>query len=861
MSKNVNRLYKQFQPSEYDLFISLSQDKKSFKGKVTITGKKTGRPSKRITLHQNRLRIASVKLTHIDKKNKQSEIKISRLLNHKSLNELRIHTDSTIYAGNYTIEIEYSGTITDNMDGIYPCNFSDHKGDPKQLIATQFESHHARDAFPCIDEPEAKAIFKLSLEHSSDETAISNDEVESVKNNGPTSITSFRKTPIMSTYLLAFVVGELKWKEAVTKTNTKIRVYSVPDLISGADFALKTAVDAMEFYEDYYDIPFPLPKCDLVALPDFASGAMENWGLITFREQLLLCDKNTSLSTKQYIAIVVAHELTHQWFGNLVTMRWWTDLWLNEGFASWMEYLAVDHLFPEWHVWRQFTVDEQQSALKADSLEYTHPIEVEVHHPDEIRTIFDIISYQKGGSVIHMLYNYLGPDAFKQGLRHYLKKYAYSNASTTDLWQALEDVTGKPVKNFMGAWTSQSGYPIVDIEFINDHLVVKQNRFVTNPKSTERNDSNLWPIPLLCSGIEKALITKKITNIPLTSKEIPIKINNEQTGFYRVNYSHQLQQKQLQAIKKGDLDDIERMGLLSDSFEITRAGYQNVAEYLDLLQNYRNETSLAVWEIIASSLGSIKNYLSKSDHDEELRDLMKPFVRDLTKSQLIKLGWSKLKNESHLDSLLRPLIIGLSTSADEITVLDKCRELYDKKINDNVHLDPDLRTIVYDTIARTGGKNEYEQLLELYKKSTSNDEKLSLTSALTSFKQPEIIKEVLKLMKTDLIRLQDIGYWIAYSFMNRYSREATWKWLQANWDWLKMRNGTDLSFYRTPVYAARNFASTSHLEEYKEFFSKHMEPGLKRSYNQGLEIIETNNAWRERDSESALKWFKSLDIN
>jgi aminopeptidase N len=585
---------------------------------------------------------------------------------------------------------------------------------------------------------------------------------------------------------------------------------------------------------------------------------MENWGLITFREQTILCDtSNTSLGTKQYVALVVAHELTHQWFGNLVTMRWWTDLWLNEGFASWMEYLAIDELFPAWHVWTQFAVDEQQLALKIDSLEHTHPIEVTVKHPDEIRTIFDAVSYQKGASAIHMLQHYLGADGFRDGLRHYLKKHSYNNTHTVDLWQALEDITKKPVKEFMHAWTSQSGFPILQVKSVNDHLQIEQSRFVANPLSESRKDKALWPVPLLTHGLDRPIIDKKINRVPFTGKEQVLKLNIGQTGFYRVNYSHEMQQDQLKAMDKGLFHSIDRMSLLSDSFEVTKAGYQPVTEYLDLLEHYSKEDSLSVWEIIASSVGGIRSVLSKSDLDNELRNLMKPFVRNLVQLQVDRLGWDETKDETHLDTLLRPIIIGMAVSSDNETELTKALELYEQKISGKNHINPDMRGIIYSTAARKGGQKEFDELLSLYKSTNSSDEKLAITAALTSFEQPELHSRVLELMVSDTVRLQDTSYFLAYSFMNRHARAATWDWLKNNWQWLKDNLGTDMSFSRMPIYAARTFSDQSLVDDYIAFFSDKMETTIERSFNQGLEMAQTATAWRLRDSDEALKWFQN----
>lgn len=859
MSKKVKRLYKQFVPKHYDISIDVSPDKQTFSGSVRIQGTRMSRPSQRLTLHQKDLAVQSATLTHTDKKGTKKSIPLTRVQKHATYDELRLHTDETLYPGDYEIEVTFSGPITRNMDGIYPCFFENGE-EKKQLIATQFESHHARQAFPCIDEPEAKATFNLTLQHDTSEVALSNTEAIKQTTQDDRTTTQFATTPIMSTYLLAFVVGELAYKETKSKSGVTIRTYATKNQIEHTQFALDEAAQYLDFYETYFDIPFPLSKCDFVALPDFASGAMENWGLITFREQAMLVDENTSLSSKQFVALVVAHELTHQWFGNLVTMRWWTDLWLNEGFASWMEYLAVDTYHPEWELWTQFAVDEQQLALKMDSLEFTHPIEVPVGHPDEIRTIFDAISYQKGASVIHMLQDYLGADAFRDGLRHYLKTHSYKNTDTIDLWQALEDISKKPVKEFMNAWTAQKGFPILSVSKNGDHLAIKQQIFVVNPQSPARNETTLWPVPLLVQDkLEKSLVDKASTNVPINGSDAPIKLNAGQTGFYRVDYAADLQQKQIAAIKAHDLSSIDRMGLLSDGIEITRAGHQSVTDFLDLLEHYSEETTLPVWDIIAGSLGLIRSVLSRSDSDDELRDTMKPFIRRLVEKQLTQLGIAEKPGEPHLDTLLRPLIVGLAAGADDEKTVAQLQDFYTQRITKRAPIDPNLRGVMYSTVARLGGMQQYTELLTLYKETNSSDEKLSLTAALTSFEQPEIHRLVLDLITSDTIRLQDVSYWVAYSFMNRHSRAATWQWMKDNWSWLRENIGTDLSFARMPVYAARNFSDESYLEDYRQFFNRVMEPMLDRAFAQGVEMIQTNTAWRTRDAEPALAWFKNRD--
>ena len=487
MPAKVRRLFEQFQPENYNLTLELDDTAMTFKGSVTIRGKKTGRPSERLTFHQKQLKVTKASLIKHDKKGDQP-IAVKRINNQDSFDEVRLHSDSMIYPGEYTVSLEFSGSITRPMNGIYPCFFED-DGQQKKLIATQFESHHAREAFPCIDEPEAKATFDLTLltPAANSKEVLANTPVATTKTAKGLVTTVFEQTPRMSTYLLAFAYGDVGYLEAKTTSGITVRTYATPANVQYTDFALEVAVKCLEFYNEYFDIEYPLAKCDFIALPDFSSGAMENWGCITFREQVMLVDpKNTSLHIKQYVAQVVAHELTHQWFGNLVTMKWWNDLWLNESFATWMSYLAVHELFPDWQYWTQFIVDEQLPAFKEDALENTHPINVTINHPDEIRTIFDAISYNKGGSVLHMLHAYMGADDFRDGLRVYLKRHSYKNTESTDLWAAWEEASGKPIGDFMTAWTHKEGYPIVHADFTQGSL--RQERFYLNPAADKKPD-------------------------------------------------------------------------------------------------------------------------------------------------------------------------------------------------------------------------------------------------------------------------------------------------------------------------------------------------------------------------------------
>lgn len=838
MGKKVTRLFEQFQPSRYGLALNIDRDAMKFSGTVLIRGKKVGRPSGRLTFHQKGLKITSATVTKHDKKG-DLQFEIGRINTQNSFDEVRLHSEAQFYPGEYTVILDFAGDITRPMNGIYPCFFT-HGGKEKQLIATQFESHHAREAFPCIDEPEAKAIFDLTLVSPAGEAVVANTPIKTQKTEGTKQITTFETTPKMSTYLLAFVLGELDYLEAKTKDGTLVRTYATPDNIKHTQFALDCAVKTLEFYNEYFDIPYPLAKCDFIALPDFASGAMENWGCITFREQALLVDpENTSLHLKQYVANVVAHELTHQWFGNLVTMRWWTDLWLNESFASWMSYLAVDHLFPDWKVWTQFIVEEQGLAMGLDALEHTHPIEVEVRHPDEIRTIFDAISYEKGASVLLMLHDYLGAEAFQGGLRLYLKRHAYGNSVTVDLWAALEEVSKKPVTKFMSAWTSQSGYPIVYADVT--HKSLRQERFYLNPAAKKEN--TLWPIPLLPTTEIKPMTLQKIEQ-PLLAQSLgkAFILNHDRTSFFRAIYDPKHLEKLAKAVTAGQLNDLDRLGLLADAFTAAKAGYGSTVDALKLLGAYVAEDSAVVWDVISGGIGSIRVVMD----DDAVRAGLKPFVRQLAAKQLQRLGWEESPSDSHFDRLLRPNILGLSSfGEDPAVVATTKRRFADMRRPEDLH--PDLRGVIYGTVARTGNDVDFYKLLAMHDSSQNSEERVTLGAALTGFEQPELIHRALAHIISDQVRLQDAPYWIAYSFMNRHARRLTWEWLTTNWDWLAKNLGTDLSFSRMPIYAGRAFSDEAFLPEFIAFFEDRMSPAFERPVKQAVETIQWQAAWKSRD--------------
>jgi puromycin-sensitive aminopeptidase len=646
------------------------------------------------------------------------------------------------------------------------------------------------------------------------------------------------------------------YKEAKTKRGVTVRTYATPDNVNHTKFALDTAVKVLDYYEEYFGIEYPLAKCDMIALPDFASGAMENWGCITYREVCMLDDpKNTSLSNRQLVALVVAHELAHQWFGNLVTMKWWTDLWLNEGFASWIEYLAIDHLFPEWNLWEQFLVSERERGLKLDALESTHPIEVPVHHPDEIRTIFDSISYSKGASIINMLHDYLGKDLFRSGLHAYLAKHKYANTYTVDLWTSLEIVSKKPVKDFMHTWTSKPGFPVLKVTKNENSYNLEQSRFFLK---NDKNDDGLWPLPLLSEETPIDILSNKHAVLDMKTSK-PAIFNHGQSGFYRVGYSSDLVENIIESLDS--LQMVDKIGLLCDLTENTKNGISTSQSVLKILPKFKQVNHSSVWDVISGWIGITKMVMD----DEQLREDIKKYVCDLIDPQYKRLGWEKKSSDTIDDQLLRPTILGMGISADHPEITKKALEIFksvkqasdvdpsliesidDVDVRRSIEVDPDLRGVVFGAASKHGDESDFDKLLDLHNKTSNSEERDALCAAITGFRQPDLILRSLELIKSDHVRLQDVTYWIVYSFMNRHAKNMTWSWLKENWQWLRKNFEGDLGFYRIPIFAARCFSSEEFKKEYTNFFDPLRDPAFNRSIDQGLETLSWHIDWRNRD--------------
>ncbi len=853
MTKTVTRLYASFHPKNYKLHIIPDKENQTFTGSVVITGKKLQRPSQRLTFHQKGLKITDASITRHDKKGDE-EIAVDRINHHGSYDEVRLHSTKMLYPGEYTVRLEFSGKITQPMNGLYPC-FFEHDGKQKQLLATQFESHHAREVFPCIDEPEAKATFDLTLTTVAGEEALANTPVKKQETKGKLLITEFETTPIMSTYLLAFVTGELHYVEGKTKNGVTVRTWgTVAQPKHFMEYARDEAVRILEFFEEYYQTPFPLPKLDQVALPDFESGAMENWGLVTFREIALLADsKNRSLTSEQYVSLVIAHELSHMWFGDLVTMKWWEDLWLNESFASLMEHVALDALHPEWHQWEEYAASDLIACSNRDIYSSVQPVRVAVNHPDEIHTLFDpAIVYAKGGRLIKMMHDYIGEEAFRKGLKTYFTKYAYKNTTRDDLWAEMSAASGKDINALMDPWLEQSGMPVLRVSPLSaTKRTISQSRFALDTNT----DTSVWPIPLLPSKSTK-LDMLESTNAEIEfSGDLPI-LNVNGSGHYVTHYtSDDDLAKIIESITLESAPSQARINTLNDLMLLARRGDDSLVDALKLVRQLKDEPRDAVWALMSRALGLAANLC---EGNEQIKEGLKRFRYELSHEQYKKLGWTDKKNDNPNTKHLRATMIGLMLGAEDPEAISHALDIYKTTALDDIPAD--RRGALLGTVVRHGtDPADITKLIELYKTTANPDLLLALSGALTFTKDPVVVQRLIDdgFGKKGYIRPQDSFRWFAYLMRNQYSREQAWAWLTNNWDYVSKEIG-DKSLDHWVVYSSGPLQTKEWEAKFHEFFeSKRKSTIIGRNIEIAYAEIAARVAWRERDLKAIETFFKA----
>ncbi|RSI10290.1 M1 family metallopeptidase [Streptococcus sanguinis] len=837
----VKHFIETFVPEHYDLFLDLNRADKTFSGKVAITGEAK---TSKISLHQKDLTVEAVEVAGqarpftLDKDNEALYIKLEA-------------------AGSVVVTITYTGKITDNMTGIYPSYYTV-DGVKKEIISTQFESHFAREAFPSVDEPEAKATFDLALkfDQAEGELALSNMPEIDVENRKATGVWKFETTPRMSSYLLAFAVGDMQGITAKTKNGTLVGVYATkahPE--SNLEFALDIAVRCIEFYEEYYGVKYPIPQSLHVALPDFSAGAMENWGLVTYREIYLLVDENSTALSRQTVALVVAHELAHQWFGNLVTMKWWDDLWLNESFANMMEYVSVDAIEPSWKIFEDFQTSGVPYALKRDATDGVQSVHVEVKHPDEINTLFDgAIVYAKGSRLMHMLRRWLGDDAFRKGLGAYFEKHQYGNTIGRDLWDALSQASGRDVAAFMDAWLEQPGYPVVTAKVENDSLILTQKQFFIGE---HEDKGRLWPVPLNSNwqGLPDTLTTERL-EIPnyaalAAQNDGALRLNTENTAHYITDYQGELLDALLNNLSS--LDNISKLQIVQERRLLAESGKISYADLLPVISKLANETSYMVVSAVSQVLEGLNRFVDEGSQTEED---YKTLLKILSQNNFDRLGFEKQEGESDEDEMVRQLIVGNMIKADDETAKTQASQIFDRYRDNLEKLPAAIRLqVLVNQIKHHESKELTKLYLDLYVASNDGSFKNALSTALSYTKNKETLDELLATWKDKFtVKPQDLSAWYARFLSRDFTQEAVWTWARENWDWIKAALGGDMSFDSFVISPAVVFKTEERLAEYKAFFEPQLDDmAISRNISMGIKEIAARVELVNREKEAVEK--------
>ncbi len=767
---------------------------------------------------------------------------------------LLVTPPTPLTVGSTSLAIDFAGVLNDKLRGFYRSTYIDDDGVEQVIATTQMESTDCRRAFPCWDEPEFKAVFGVTLDVEDGLTAISNGpEIERSVADGRTVI-RFADTMTMSSYLVAFVVGRLEMTEPVDVNGTPVRVVHVPGKGHLTEFGLDVGAFALRWFEDYYGIPYPSDKVDLVALPDFAAGAMENLGCVTFRENLLLVDPATSTQHEREVVVdVVSHELAHMWFGDLVTMRWWNGIWLNEAFATFMEIAACDAYRPDWQRWTSFGL-ERTVAFETDSLASTRPVEFEVRSPADCEGMFDVLTYQKGGALLRMLEQYLGVQKFREGVSHYLRTHSYANTETNDLWDAIEATSGEPVRRIMDSWIWQPGYPLVSAALVNSGsgpaLELTQQRFrFDSPDPADPPDSSdpgpVWAVPVHVGNggsVTTVLLDgRELTvAVPLTDPDGPIVVNAGGHGFFRVAYSDDLRNR-LNGPALGALSTLERYNLVDDAWSSTLAGRLSAVDLLAFLEGFGSETDHAVWQSIVIALRGLDRIV-----DGDATTAFQARVRSLLVPALERLG-DPDAGESDLTSKLRGLLVGaVGVLGDDEATQVRCRAWYDASTLDASSVDPELTAAATSVVAATGDVAVYDEMVGRFRTGTTPQEQLRHLYALAEFDDEGLVLRTCRFAMGDDVKTQNAPFVLRQAMANRQHGPAAWAFVRDHWAETNerfpmntiVRMADGVKFLNDPASVA----------DVQQFFAEHPIDQAAKTLEQILERQRVNAALRTRDA-------------
>ena len=809
-----HRLPRTIVPNHYRLELEPDLDTFRFEGKATID-LDVLHPSRELVLNAADLEIHSVSIRDAAELEQPGTVEVD-----EELERATVTFSEEVTRGAATVSFVFTGTLNDELRGFYRSTFTDADGRERVIATTQFESTDARRAFPCWDEPDFKATFDVRLFVPDGMLGLSNGAVVSSTPADGGSWVTFDTTMKMSTYLVAFVVGPLVATDPVDVDGVPLRVAAVPGRERLAAFALDVGAHSLRFFAEYFGIPYPAGKLDMVALPDFAFGAMENLGCITYRETALLVDpEQASRLELERVADVVAHEIAHMWFGDLVTMKWWNGIWLNEAFATFMEVAAVDAYRPNWERWVSFST-ERAAAMAVDGLASTRPIEYEVVSPADADGMFDVLTYQKGGAVLRMLETYLGAPRFREGIRLYLRRHAYANTETTDLWDALEEATGEPVRSIMDSWILQGGHPVVTAT--KTGLSQRRFRYLPDPSDA----SVRWQIPILLRGGEHdRLLLADASRSPASGV-----VNAGGWGFFRTQYSPELFGEVVDQF--ATLDPIERFNLVSDTWAVVLAG-GDPELFFDLVGLLDEERHPSVWQ---AGLGGLDLL-----HRVNPTPSYSAWVQSFAAPVLSSLGFTPAPNEHERVGRLRGLLVeSLGTIGSDAAVIDFCKDAFARSL-EGVHAD--LWSAVVGVTAWNGGPDEYAVFWDRIRSAKTPQDEVRYLFRLSAFPDASLLERTLDATLTD-IRSQNGSFVVASGLANRRVGRNAWAWLAAHWDEVLKR--LPVNSHGRVLDGITGLIDEQSLVEVPAFLASHPLPAARKQVDQLLERQRINAAFATR---------------
>jgi puromycin-sensitive aminopeptidase len=841
-------------PKSYDLHLKIDPRRDRFRGEVALELVSEKRV-RRILLHSVDLDIDRVALEDC-----KGSVGIREWAARAKDEMIELRLERALEPGDATLRVTYKGPIRSDLRGLYLA-----RSGRRRYAVTQLEATDARRVFPCFDEPAMKARFRVQVTTPNANTIISNAPQIRSTRHGAQKTVDFAETPPLSTYLVALIVGELEGSQARKCGQTPIRVWAVPGNRKLMGFALEAAHESLSRLERYFGLPYPYAKLDLIAVPDFEFGAMENAGAVTFRESLLLVDpKTVTLQEKKRVAEVIAHELAHMWYGDLVTMAWWDDLWLNEAFATWMAFTVVADWKPEWQMWLDFE-RHRAAAFSLDALRNTHPIYTTVRSPSEATENFDAITYEKGASVVRMVERWLGAPVFRKGVRRYIRRHREGNARAQDLWEALEEASGGPVAPVVREWIERPGFPVVELRRTDEAgksiLELRQDRFYTRPGPPSEDESP-WPVPLVLrvrptrgrTRVVRQLLDRRETRIPLGgSDDIRwVYANADEGGFYRALHHGELLAALLR--DRDRLAPVERVGLAGHQWAALRSGRADLSDLLSVVETYRDEEEPEALESLLGGLAFLADPVAWSA-GASLENHWRAWVAENFGEAFHALGWRSKRGESDSARLRRAALLRIVGGiAEDPGVVEEAEAAFVRYRRDRTSLDPNLAGPVVEIAAWSGDKAQFEAYVREVKRARTPQDRMRFQMALAAFRDPVLIQRALELTLTDLIPTQNVALLLGRLLSGTHQREAAWEFVQKRWSELSTRLPPGLA--SRLVLALPALHTRRHKREVSQFFRAHPLPTAQRALKQTLERFDLDNELRRRTVPQLRTWLR-----